>query len=219
MKDIRGIKGRFYIASLIEEGEHVRQDFKFSVSDSRKIARSLSAFANNDGGRLLIGVKDNGVIAGVRNEEDIYVVEQAAQMHCVPPQEIRVTAFKTDGGLTVMRVEIDRSPTRPVCVRETDGSLKAYFRVKDENISVPPLMARAWKEASRRENPAIAIGDAGRCLLDMASRPSGVSVEDFMIAAHVSRTTAEDLAVTLHSMGLLDFVYTGSGFNLSALNG
>ncbi|WP_301747923.1 helix-turn-helix domain-containing protein [uncultured Duncaniella sp.] len=68
MKDIRGIKGKFYIASLIEEGEYEHQDFKFAVSDARKIARSLSAFANNDGGRLLIGVKDNGAIAGVRNE-------------------------------------------------------------------------------------------------------------------------------------------------------
>ena len=89
MKDIRGIKGKFYIASLIEEGEHEHQDFKFAVSDARKIAHSLSAFANNDGGRLLIGVKDNGAIAGVRNEEDIFVVEQAAEMYCEPPQEIR----------------------------------------------------------------------------------------------------------------------------------
>ena len=78
MKDIRGIKGKFYIASLIEEGEHEHQDFKFAVSDARKIARSLSAFANNDGGRLLIGVKDNGAIAGVRNEEDIFVLRAAS---------------------------------------------------------------------------------------------------------------------------------------------
>ncbi|WP_302606014.1 helix-turn-helix domain-containing protein, partial [uncultured Duncaniella sp.] len=90
---MRGIKGKFYIASLIEEGEYEHQDFKFAVSDARKIARSLSAFANNDGGRLLIGVKDNGAIAGVRNEEDIFVVEQAAEMYCEPPQEIKVTAF------------------------------------------------------------------------------------------------------------------------------
>ena len=74
MKDIKAIKGKFYIQGLIEEGEHEHQDFKFSISDARKIARSLSAFANNDGGRLLVGVKDNGNIAGVRNEEDIYVI-------------------------------------------------------------------------------------------------------------------------------------------------
>ena len=58
-----------YIHSLIAEGEHQQQDFKFEISDARKIAKSLSAFANTDGGRLLIGVKDNGRIAGVRSEE------------------------------------------------------------------------------------------------------------------------------------------------------
>ena len=49
-----------YIQQLIAEGEHVHQDFKFAISDARKIAKSLSAFANTEGGRLLVGVKDNG---------------------------------------------------------------------------------------------------------------------------------------------------------------
>jgi predicted HTH transcriptional regulator len=42
---------------LIEEGEHQQQDFKYCINDSKKIAKSLVAFANTDGGRLLIGVK------------------------------------------------------------------------------------------------------------------------------------------------------------------
>ena len=63
---------KVYLQQLIAEGEHQQQDFKFEISDARKIARSLSAFSNTDGGRLLIGVKDNGRIAGVRSEEEIY---------------------------------------------------------------------------------------------------------------------------------------------------
>ena len=62
-----------YIHLLIAEGEHQRQDFKFEISDARKIAKTLSAFANTDGGRLLIGVKDNGKIAGVRSDEEQYM--------------------------------------------------------------------------------------------------------------------------------------------------
>ncbi|MDE6832131.1 MAG: ATP-binding protein, partial [Muribaculaceae bacterium] len=69
---------------LIDEGEHEQQDFKYLISDARKIARSISAFANHSGGRLLIGVKDNGTIAGVRSEEDIYMIEQAADLYCSP---------------------------------------------------------------------------------------------------------------------------------------
>ena len=77
-----------YIHALIAEGEHQQQDFKFEISDARKIAKTLSAFANTDGGRLLIGVKDNGKIAGVRSEEEKYMIEAAAQLYCVPESGI-----------------------------------------------------------------------------------------------------------------------------------
>lgn len=40
---------------LIAQGEHQEQDFKYEISSISKIARSLSAFANTDGGRLLVG--------------------------------------------------------------------------------------------------------------------------------------------------------------------
>ena len=81
-------KSRNYIQNLILEGEHEHQDFKYQISDARKIARSISAFANNSGGRLLVGVKDNGNIAGVSSDEEIYMIEQAAQMYCQPPQDV-----------------------------------------------------------------------------------------------------------------------------------
>ncbi|MDA9964009.1 ATP-binding protein, partial [Schleiferiaceae bacterium] len=45
--------------TLISEGEHGEQDFKYRITDARKIARTLSAFANTSGGRLLVGVRDN----------------------------------------------------------------------------------------------------------------------------------------------------------------
>ena len=73
-----------YIYQLIEAGEHQQQDFKFEISDARKIAKTLSAFSNTDGGRLLVGVKDNGKIAGIRSEEEIYMIEAAAKLYCHP---------------------------------------------------------------------------------------------------------------------------------------
>ena len=87
-----------YIHLLIAEGEHQRQDFKFEISDARKIAKTLSAFANTDGGRLLIGVKDNGKIAGVRSDEEQYMIEAAAQMYCQP--EVNYTMPDLSGGRT-----------------------------------------------------------------------------------------------------------------------
>lgn len=217
MKDLRGIKGSHYIASLIEQGEHERQDFKFAIPDSRKIARSLSAFANHSGGRLLIGVKDNGVITGVRSEEDIYMVEQAAEMFCVPAQEITVTPFKVEGGTLVARVEIAPATNRPVYVREADNQLKAYYRVKDENILASPLMVKAWLFAANPQLPAmLQLDSTARSLLAMAARDEGADLNEFMLAAHLSASSAERIAVTLHAMRLIDFKYISGRFKLTA---
>lgn len=90
------MKKKHPIEALIEQGEHQQLDFKFEVSDSKKIARTLSAFANTDGGRLLIGVKDNGAISGVRSEEEYYMIEAASKMYTHP--EVPFTAKRWDVG-------------------------------------------------------------------------------------------------------------------------
>ncbi len=211
MKDLQGIKGKYYIAGLIEEGEHEQQDFKFAISDARKIARTVSAFANRDGGRLLVGVKDNGMIAGVRNEEDIYIIEQAASMYCSPPQKIQVAAFKTDGDKLVLRIEIGQADRRPVVVLEADGSRRAYYRVKDENIVAPSLMVRAWIACSKETGTLLPLFDRERKLLSMIEK-AAVRIDDFMLAASVSKVSAEETIIRLYSMRLIDFEYNGREF-------
>lgn len=214
MKDLKAIKGRFYIPKLIEEGEHEHQDFKFMISDARKIARSISAFANNDGGRLLIGVKDNGGIAGVRNEEDIYVIEQAAQMYCKPSQQVTFTAFKVDGGAIVVRAEVAKSQHRPVLSQESDGSWQAYYRIKDENIAAPDIMVKAWKLQNSKRGRLFSLSDAESRLLHFLDEHKETTVSEYMHYAHVSQTMAEDIVVNLVAMDVLEFVHEGSVFKI-----
>ena len=82
------LSDRNYLLGLIAQGEHQQQDFKYKVQDAVKLARSVSAFANTDGGRLLIGVRDDGHLSGVRSEEEIFMMHQAAWKYCQPPSSI-----------------------------------------------------------------------------------------------------------------------------------
>lgn len=109
-----------YIHALIAEGEHQQQDFKFEISDTRKIAKTLSAFANTEGGRLLIGVKDNGKIAGIRSEEEIYMIEAAAQLYCVPQVEYAVQSYHIEGR-QILIADIKESLHKPVYAKNEDG--------------------------------------------------------------------------------------------------
>jgi len=214
MKDLKAIKGKYFIHRLIQEVEHEHQDFKFQISDARKIARSISAFANNDGGRLLIGVKDNGAIAGVRSEEDLYMIEAAAETFCRPAQKVEFTAYRCDEGAVVYVAAIPRATLRPVFVREERNTLKAYYRVADENIAAPPLMVRAWQRAASGTPALLRFSEAEQALLHLLRAAGSVDPATFHITAHISRNEAEDAITRLASMGLVEFTYSHPGFLL-----
>lgn len=219
MKDLTPIRGRQYILDLIAQGEHQRQDFKYAISDAHKIARTISAFANCEGGHLLVGVKDNGVIAGVRNEEDIYVIEQAAQIYCQPEQIVDFTAFSTGDSGIVIRAKVDKSEFRPVLAQEPDKTWKAYFRVADENIAAHPLMVRTWKHQAQHE-----MLDYSPNLIDFEGietkilrgipTDGSLPISDAIKITGVTRRTTENAIVRLALMHLVEFVHTRHGFAL-----
>lgn len=210
MKDLLAQRGRNYIASLVAEGEHEHQDFKFTISDVHKIAHSVSAFANAGGGRLLIGVKDNGVMAGVRNEEDVYVVEDAARRLCDPPVEVEFTAYRVDDHAIVIKAAIPQAVVRPVRCREADGRWRAYYRVADENIVAHPLMVRAWqKDAPVR----FSLDATSAALIEwLDTRPEGVEAAEIALQLGISQRRADNLIVALASAGVLTFTYHAPRF-------
>ena len=109
-----------YLKKLIAEGENQQLDFKYCVSDSRKIARTLTAFANSDGGRILIGVRDNGSIAGIKSDEEYYMVDTAAQLFCRPEITFTIKQHIT-GGKTILEVEVIKGDKRPYQAKDENG--------------------------------------------------------------------------------------------------
>lgn len=212
MKDIPAIKGRYYIARLVEEGEHERQDFKFAISDARKIARSVSAFANNDGGRLLIGVKDDGVVAGIRSEEEIYMIETAAGSFCDPPVKVEVTAFKVEPGVVVLRAEIPRSLRPPVFVIEEGGARRAYYRVKDENIVAPELLLKTWRYYASGDGAFMRMTGAHNSLLAFIREKGRVTLDECVLASHLPTDSVTDIVARLAAASVVNIVHDGNGF-------
>lgn len=171
-----------YIQQLITEGEHVHQDFKFAISDARKIAKSLSAFANTGGGRLLIGVKDNGKIAGIRSEEELYMIEAAATMYCKPSLQLDNRLYKVEGK-DVLEVYVPESKEKPVYALDEDNRPKAYLRINDETILATPVHLNVWfhnKEevvvtyTEKEQSILNLVGQHGELTLNKCVRLSGL---------------------------------------------
>ena len=154
-----------YIQSLIIEGEHQQQDFKYRVSDAMKLAKSVSAFANTEGGRLLIGVRDDGNMSGVRDEEEIYMMHQAAYRYCRPQASIKFDTYHVDGR-TIVVATVPPSDKRPVCAIDDDGRQRAYIRIADENIVASPVHLAIWRESQNPQGTMITYTETVRKLIN-----------------------------------------------------
>ena len=200
------------IHHLIAQGEHQQQDFKYEISDARKIARTLSAFANTDGGRLLIGVKDNGKIAGVRSDEEIYMVEAAAALYCVPPVECRMSIHRVEGHNVVI-AEVDASEEHPVRAKLDDGKLCAFMRIADENIVASPVQMALWREEGREGSAVLPFTEREHALLQLladASEP--LTLNRFARLGRLPRHRAVQLLAQFIRFGLVEQQFVGHTF-------
>lgn len=190
---------------MIAQGEHEGQDFKYKIADSKKIARSISAFANRGGGRLLIGVKDNGRIAGVQSDEEIYMVDQAAQLYCQPPQTVNYTVVTVNGKQVVI-AQVPEAVIKPVKAPDEQGNFKVYYRVADENILASAYHARALMYTSEGDN-AVTLNDWEMQLLAYIHEHGGITLQGFIRLAHISYRTACQSVERLFSLHLIQITY------------
>ena len=133
----------------IKSGEGENLDFKFAINDSRKLAITLSAFSNTSGGTLLIGVKDNGSIAGVNPEEELHMVQGAAELYCSPPLQFTFQVHVVNGK-TILETNFGEAENKPVKAIENDSVMRAYERVGSENRLASSVRVQYWLTA---DNP------------------------------------------------------------------
>lgn len=127
------IKNINHINQLIINGEGLQLDFKHTISDAYKIAKTICAFANTKGGTLLVGVRDNKTIAGVKSEEEKYMIEMAAQLYCVPPIDLKFTEHVIEKKI-ILEVTIDESNNKPVFALDSEKKQIVYIRQEDQTF-------------------------------------------------------------------------------------
>ncbi len=121
------------IRKLIEQGEGVNLDFKQIVQNPSKIAKSMVSFANTHGGILLIGVRDNGSIAGIKAEEEFHMIDLAASFYSKPEVKFSVEPHLVEGK-TVLLVDIPIGINQPYYAKGEDNKWWVYVRVNDKCI-------------------------------------------------------------------------------------
>ncbi len=196
-----------YIKKLIREGEHQCLDFKFEISDAKKIARSVVAFANTKGGTLLIGVKDNGTIGGIRSEEEYYMVESAAELFSKPAVEFQTKEWFIEGRY-VLEVYIPKSKQMPHYAKNKEGLWRAYIRVNDQNFLANDVLLKVWKRKKQTSGVRFKFSKNERLLLDFLTENQIITLTKFCKLAKINRRDAKNILANLISIKVIDIVFT-----------
>lgn len=204
-----------YLQSLIKEGEHQQQDFKYRVSDAMKLAKSVSAFANTDGGRLLIGVRDDGHMSGVRDEEEIYMMHQAAYRYCRPQASIKFDTYHVEGR-TVVIATVPPSDRRPVCAIDEEGRQRAYIRIADENIVASPVHLAIWRESQAPQGAIMTYTDTVSKLINTL-QGRHLTLNQLVRYADIPRHKVITLLARLIRFHVAQWEYTNQQFLFSII--
>ena len=189
---------------LVAEGEGARLEFKRGLPGTAKVARTLAAFANTRGGRLLVGVDDRGRIEGAPRPRATAAELRAVAAEAVePPVAVHVETVRVDG-LAVVSATVGLSPARPHSVLRASGERELPIRVGASTRAArgPAL------EALRRGASAGGAGGLGAFERDVlawvARAPDGAaSAEAFARARNVGLARARRAFVKLERQGRL----------------
>jgi predicted HTH transcriptional regulator len=201
-----------YLRKLIAGGENRQLDFKYCVSDSRKIARSLSAFANTDGGKLLIGVRDNGSIAGIRTDEEIYMVDTAVHLFCRPEINYHIKQHVADGK-TVLEIDVARGDKRPYQAKDETGRWLTYFRNDDQNLLANKILVQVWRKEEKPSGVMVKFGKAENSLMSYLKLNGSITLSKFRKLTKIPSHKAEAILANLIVFKVLLMKASEKGFS------
>lgn len=182
------------IKSLIEKGEGVSLDFKQVINDPRKIAKSMVSFANTIGGTLLIGVRDNGSIAGVRSEDELHMLDLASAFHCKPEVKFTVEEHLVEGKL-ILKVHVPEGKEKPYYAHGEDDKWWVYLRVNDHCI----LASKTTVDFMRTQDKPLklALGSLEREILKFIAQSEKPTLKDICAKFNLGKRRAGRIIVDL----------------------
>lgn len=178
----------------IAEGEHQTQDFKFRVDDPRKIARTLAAFANTNGGRLLIGVKDNGKVAGIDPEEEFHIIEGAADLYCKPKVAFETKVWQDEHKL-VLEVYVPPATKRPVKAKDDEDKWKTYVRRADHTLMANKILLGVWKQKDIETQPPQKFSDEEHHFLKTIASEQPVTLSKLYRKVDLTKSIIDKLLI------------------------
>jgi len=190
------------ILHLISKGESDTLDFKKTISSAEKIAKTMVSFANHKGGRLLVGVNDSGTIAGVKSEDEKYMLDLAAGFYCKPEIKLELKEWEF-GKKIIIEAIIKESTEKPHYAKGEDERWWVYIRVKDQSLLASKVVVDVLKRQTTKKGSLIEYTKHESSLLKFLTQTNRITTKEVCKLLNISRWRAQKMLVNLVSIGVI----------------
>lgn len=185
---------------LVHRGEGSQLEFKLKANHPEKIMKSFVAFANSQGGTLLLGVRDDKMIKGVKSlKEDEYVMFKAIEEYINPALKYDYYSIPIENSeREVMVFEIPASKKIHYLLPEPHAERGlAYIRMEDKCIKASREMREIMRAAKRNKEVHFQYGDKEQFLMQYLDNNEKITVSEFSEKAKIPRKVASRTLVLL----------------------
>ena len=197
----------FELKRLVGIGEGLHLEFKRKVPQPEKITREMIALANTRGGKLLIGVDDDGTIVGVKDvEEERFALETALASFCHPPLAFSLDLIPITPKREVIVVNVPSSKSKPHFLLNgtpAQPTRTAFVRVKDQAIEASREVIRLMRAEGSTQDTKFEFGPKEHTLMTYLDRHERITVSQFANLANIPPKRASQTLVLLTKAGLL----------------
>lgn len=188
------------LTQLVSLGEGRQLEFKRRVPRAERIAKEVIAMANTDGGRLLLGVDDDGSIVGVRDaEEEEFALREALTAHCDPPVTFTTGRIPVTGRRDVIIVGVPSSQQKPHFLLNGGGTGDriAYVRVRDMSVEASKEAVRLMRVSDGVDSVLFEFGEKEQMLMRYLDKYGRITVAQFAKLANIPARRASQTLVLL----------------------
>lgn len=196
------------LEQLVALGEGISVEFKRRVPQPERIAKELIALTNTHGGRIVLGVDDDGTILGIDHaSEEKFLLRRAIEAHCRPPVDYQTERVVVEPRCDVLVVTIPESSTKPHRVvadgADADDAGTAYVRVEAKSVEASAETMEELQEQKDRSGVTFEFGETESLLMRYLDDYGRISVSQLAQLADIPPERASQTLLRLTKADLL----------------
>jgi len=186
------------LKALVAGGEGLHLEFKRKAAHPEKIVTEIVAFANTEGGTLLVGVGDDGSLPGIKYpEEEVLSIQQAVTKLVRPPLMMEVEALEISSARFVVKFSVSKSDKRPHFILLPGAKKETYVRHADMSIKASREMTEIVRRSKSEHGVRFNYGDAENILMKYLADNPTITLQQFRKAAKINKFKASRKLVLL----------------------